>query len=455
MLAEEYAILSRTKGKPTQEEFVFYLNDTGKYHSFKEKLKSTVIQIVKEKFQNESNKKNEMEKMYNDLYVYLINQMHTTINKIFDSVHESEVVIIGADGKPTDKWRRLADEAEFEENFAVAAQYHQERVASVEDSYDPDLWYDYGVFSMRVRDYAKAEQSFREAIAIDMAHLPSLQAYGCILCSKGYVKEAEVFLQSVVDLKGQDAVAWGLLSLYFELVEKSKEARQAFLMGQKLYLESGQQPVSYRNKIASYLLDLQLDVLAEKVLIREEVQDEETFYNMAQVYYIRKEYSLAEEALNNAIKQKVRTEKVWHLFGRIYTVQGKLTEAQQAYETALSVAQESQDALLYLRIGSIYLKLQRYEDAKNMYLQACKYWPCGIAWLGVGISYYRLDDLIHAEQSLNEANIQNNLDPNVWAYLALVCARQQRFEEAQKALKESIKHGLNDEELKKEIGVQQ
>ncbi|KAL0488759.1 TTC18, partial [Acrasis kona] len=441
-----------TKGKVDKEQFVFHLNNSGKYFSFKEKLKTTVVQIVKEKFARQAAKKNEVEKFYNDLYVYLIQQMHITINRIFDSANETEFSIIGADGTPTDKWRRLADEAEAEGNYALAVQYHQDRISSAQDDFNAELMYEYGMFSLRVNDLPKAEHSLREAISIDMSHTPSLRAYGCLLISKEQYKEAEVFLQSIVDLCPNDATCWGCLGLFFKYVNKEKESHQANMMGERCFLESSYENGStFYTTVASYLLDIHLDKLAELALSDEENKGVEYCYNMARVFFIRQQYDQVEQWLTKAINQDIRCEKVWHLMGRSYAAQENSLESLKAYETAMSVAKESTDPLLYLRVGKIYLELERFEDAKSTYLLACKYWPCGIAWLGVGISYYRLEDMVHAEQCLNEANIQNNLDPNVWAYLTLVCIRQERFEEAEKALKESLRHQLKNGPLKDEV----
>ena len=44
-----------------------------------------------------------------------------------------------------------------------------------------------------------------------------------------------------------------------------------------------------------------------------------------------------------------------------------------------------------------------------------------------------------AEDALNEANILNNLDPVVWAYLVLLCQCTHRPTEAEQALKYAIK----------------
>ena len=44
-----------------------------------------------------------------------------------------------------------------------------------------------------------------------------------------------------------------------------------------------------------------------------------------------------------------------------------------------------------------------------------------------------------AEDALSEANILNNLDPVVWAYLFLLCQHTHRPIEAEQALKYAIK----------------
>ena len=44
-----------------------------------------------------------------------------------------------------------------------------------------------------------------------------------------------------------------------------------------------------------------------------------------------------------------------------------------------------------------------------------------------------------AEDALSEANILNNSDPEVWAYLSMVCLKTGRRLEAEQALKYAIK----------------
>lgn len=104
-------------------------------------------------------------------------------------------------------------------------------------------------------------------------------------------------------------------------------------------------------------------------------------------------------------------------------------------------------------------------------MHACKHSPSSHTWFGVGVACYRLGDLEQAEDALSEANILNNLDPEVWAYLTMVCLKvgvavggdwghmtimcsilqTRRPVEAEQALKFALKVGLKDEHLLSQI----
>ena len=75
--------------------------------------------------------------------------------------------------------------------------------------------------------------------------------------------------------------------------------------------------------------------------------------------------------------------------------------------------------------------------------------------MGLGVSYYRMDDYVHAEQAFNESNILNNQNPKTWAYLSLCCLKQGREEESDFALHQALKLHLADVDLLCEIGVEQ
>ena len=55
------------------------------------------------------------------------------------------------------------------------------------------------------------------------------------------------------------------------------------------------------------------------------------------------------------------------------------------------------------------------------------------------MSLFQLNEFSEAEDALTEANILNNANPDVWAYLSLVCLKGDRKQEAEQAYKFAVK----------------
>ena len=55
------------------------------------------------------------------------------------------------------------------------------------------------------------------------------------------------------------------------------------------------------------------------------------------------------------------------------------------------------------------------------------------------LNIFQLGELSEAEDALAEANILNNTDPEVWAYLSLVCLKTGRELEAEQSYKYGLK----------------
>ena len=449
ILVEEYRALIERESNFDKEHFIFELNHTGKYFAFKERLKACVVNLVKEKFSHElkSKKEHEVKAFYNDIYVYLVKQMHVAINKIFNKAKEQDrkESPIQEENKQADKWKRLADEAEFEFNYIAAAKYHQERITGTDEELTAEMWYEYGIFSLRVKDLTKAEQSFRETLSRNMAHLECLRMYGVLLCIKGQLKEAEVFLQSSVDLDNNNFISWGVLGMLFSLTGNEKQASQSFLYGDLAMEKSGvDKTLPLKLRVANFLLEVNADSLAEKLLIdcaQHFGESADTLYAFAKMYSIREDYDLANEQLQKSLKIVYKSGRTWELLGMIHLKLGNVTEAEKDLESALSVS-TAPTAHMLLRLANIYLSLEKYEKSKDTYLNAANLWSSCTAWLGAGISYYRLGDYNLAEQALNEANIQNNRNADVWGYLSLIALQNRREKEGEKCLREALKHGL-------------
>ncbi|KAK2533473.1 hypothetical protein Q9233_004687 [Columba guinea] len=201
------------------------------------------------------------------------------------------------------------------------------------------------------------------------------------------------------------------------------------------------------------------------------------YLTLAQTYLLKEDFSKCEECLCEAININYLNPNVWAQKGHLCYQKGNFHEAKECYERAIGFVEDAADMhFIYLRLGSIYLeekevrskKEQRkgilpkvvdfrtqYGQAKQTYLLACKNSASCLTWLGVGIACYRLEEMVEAEDALSEANALNNTNAEVWGYLALICLQGGREREAEQCYKYSVKLGLRNDALLREIRAAQ
>ena len=91
--------------------------------------------------------------------------------------------------------------------------------------------------------------------------------------------------------------------------------------------------------------------------------------------------------LNNAIFQ-----------GEIQNLQGDVDDAEDSFTRCLSYATPCKDqAFVCLQLGDIFADQDKFEEARNYYLHACRLSPTAISWLGVGICSLRMNRLLEGE----------------------------------------------------------
>ncbi|KAM6320085.1 cilia- and flagella-associated protein 70 [Podargus strigoides] len=173
---------------------------------------------------------------------------------------------------------------------------------------------------------------------------------------------------------------------------------------------------------------------------------------LAQTYLLKEDFSRCEECLCEAIKIDFMNPNVWAQKGHLCYLKRDFGMAKQCYERTVSFLEDASDIhFVYLRLGSIYLEDQEYGQAKQTYLLACRNSASCLTWLGVGIACYRLEEMVEAEDALSEANALNNTNAEVWGYLSLICLQGGRELEAEQCYKYSLKLGLQNAALLREI----
>jgi tetratricopeptide (TPR) repeat protein len=458
--------------------FLNFLQSSGQSHAYKQALIPAVQSIVREKFIRKPNpSKEEVDRVCNELYAHLIDHMHLTMQRLFNNPTQTAASTAQAlDGcSSSERWKRRAQEAEVMQEFAVAAKYHQERLGSVRpgegDEQLPAIWTEYAEFCLRVRDTLRAEQGYREALALDFAYIPALLGYGTLLLSCNRYREAEVFLQSAVDVD-PSTVTWGCLALFYDMqllsteddaantekravfTRESKYALGQACRGSGVADETPKTPSDVYEIVGSHLISIYLEDLANVALAKcSPSQKIELLF--AKLFHQTQQSEESIIILSQITKAQPQNAEVRMLFGDVYAACGKTAEAEQQYDAALRIDPKCGNGPAFVRLGNMYVGLGKYKDALAAFIQGAEVWPCGVTWLGVGIAYYRLEDMARAEQALNESNILNNLNPKTWAYIALVCLRQKRDDEGDQAFNQAVKQGIDDPYLITEIGFEQ
>lgn len=214
-----------------RQKFLYELNTSGKYFAFKEQLKNSVIKIVREKYLNTTAfvDKEKLQAFLSELYVFLIDQMHAALNKFLTAEETPEEPPPVTDSATL---KHFAREAEVNQNFELAAKYYQERLSRNKN--EPDHWFDYGAFCLLIGDYGKAEECFKETIAIAQKHVPGLLMYGCMALMTERYEEAETFYEAATCAESKSVIAWTMLGLYYDSIQNDIGAERAFLEANRL-----------------------------------------------------------------------------------------------------------------------------------------------------------------------------------------------------------------------------
>ncbi|KAK5874319.1 hypothetical protein PBY51_019274 [Eleginops maclovinus] len=203
------------------------LNVSGRYFAFKEQLKHAVVRIVRDKMQRTEpfTDPQELKAFVSKLYVYLVDEMHTALNKMYsDDIHDDSPDEIQLSSS---QLRHFAREAQLTGDYQQAAQYYQELV--VRHPSEPSHKFEWGSLYMRTGDYMKAKECYHDVVSIQQAHQPSLMMCGVLAAMIEHHNEAQIFLERATSLDPHSVVAWTLLGLLHESQNESILAERAFL----------------------------------------------------------------------------------------------------------------------------------------------------------------------------------------------------------------------------------
>jgi tetratricopeptide (TPR) repeat protein len=121
----------------------------------------------------------------------------------------------------------------------------------------------------------------------------------------------------------------------------------------------------------------------------------------------------------------------------------------------LSVTVDQVPVRVFWRAGLRVLAKGQSEQAKEVFLRGAKLYNYACLWLGVGVACFRLEQLLEAEDALQQANLLDPDHAHVWGFYTLVClsSGSHRLSEAVKAHKQALRLGLEDGPLLRQVAV--
>ncbi|XP_045888141.1 cilia- and flagella-associated protein 70 isoform X2 [Micropterus dolomieu] len=243
-VSDQYEELFEARCKPSEDcsreqmkiQLMGMLNVSARYLTFKEQMKHAVVRIVRDKMQHTEplTDPQELKAFVSKLYVYLVDEMHIALNKIYsadvDDDPPNEIQLNSS------QLRHFAREAQLTGDYQQAVQYYQELV--VRHPGEPSYKFEWGSLYMLTGDYMKAKECFHDAVSIQQAHQPSLMMCGVLAAMFEHYEEAQTFLEQATSLDPPSVVAWTLLGLLHESQNKSILAERAFLEARRQLREN-------------------------------------------------------------------------------------------------------------------------------------------------------------------------------------------------------------------------
>ena len=174
----------------------------------------------------------------------------------------------------------------------------------------------------------------------------------------------------------------------------------------------------------------------------------------AQVLLFRKEYERVVELCNDIIKQNKLSYKAYMLKGHALYNLTRYQEAEQTYIKAIRFKPQEIpfDIEMLVKLGLIYIKQERWYDAKVIFKQIIKKDPeTSFAYRYLGYALTQLGDSTEAEKALMKANMLDIENPLIWAYLTIFNLNNGKKNQALECFNELCKVNYNDVKIMKQI----
>ncbi|XP_048505717.1 uncharacterized protein LOC105693995 [Athalia rosae] len=342
--------------------FVQYLHETGLYVSVRSTLKNKIIMLLDQKFKIEmpTLSKNECQNFVATAYIYLVEQMHCTLNKFVEGRYATD-----ATNSSAIPYLSFVAEESLALGCIIDARKTYSSIID-NDRKNPDTWLEYAIFLIRIGDLERAMECCREAIILDRQHKIGLLLYGVLLSHNENYPDAEIFLQIVTQLYPQFAEGWAILHLFYLRTEFSAGADVTIQVAQKCLQDDAPDTITTgflkrdplpwtrlttpkdRIYLVSVTLLLKLSCLDfAGIALAQELSEvgrtRHFLYLMAVQHYMQSRYADAICHLKEAVDLDGMDYSLASLLGHCHEEEGNFDEAIYCYEFANTLFNRPED----------------------------------------------------------------------------------------------------------------
>ena len=109
--------------------------------------------------------------------------------------------------------------------------------------------------------------------------------------------------------------------------------------------------------------------------------------------------------------------------------------------------------MVFQRAGHLYIQVEKWEDAKVMFLMCAEDYKTAFSHFNLGVACYHLGEYDEAERVLSLVNYMDPTNAETWAYLALVLLKKDDppLNAAYQTMNEAVKLGLSNGDVMMEI----
>ncbi|XP_067859836.1 cilia- and flagella-associated protein 70 [Heptranchias perlo] len=426
-----------------KHKLVFELNTSGKYFAFKEQLKHAVVKIVREKYLKTVafEDREQLQTFLSELYIYLVDQMHYCLHKM---LHVDPPDPIPQSFLGSAQLKHFAKEAEMNKDFELATKYHQERLAR--DNSSADHWFDYGTFNLLLNDYAKAEECFCEAVAVNQEHIHSLILCGILACLNEHYEDADNFFESARCFEPDNLLAWTVQGLYYESQDRTILSEMAFAEAKKLQLASETLKRSLEEVIADRTTGTEIpDHQAAKTATEPGPNETSSTQSVAASVGWATEVVPNEESAGNNKKRKASVKETTKITDGLESTS---TLTQQDEPVPISANEQPPKEPIPPFTRSIYMQAARFLLEVNalQFVSRALAHELLCSESGLSCEYHVVLARLHlkqeefgkAEECLAEAARINHQNPDLWALLGHLSYMNENYTQAKEYYERTI-----------------